>query len=153
MTRKILWSVVVGLGLSSSVLGVAQEKGYWRAGSSTAKSITGDVGLSSEKISINFATYWIAQIRTLTPEELSGAFGADANAAGSGNLYRLSIPGDKKFLHKSTLCATADTQWMATYVNGHALQLAFFSGSKPPVMTVEAMTDAPNLCGVFSYVK
>ena len=143
----------MGLGLSCSVLSVAQEKGYWRAGSSTAKSITGDVGFSSEKISINFATYWIAQIRTLTPEEISAAFGADMNASGSGNLYRLSIPGDKKFLHKSTLCGGADTQWMATYVNGHELQLAFFSGSKPPVMAVDAMTNATNLCNVFSYVR
>jgi hypothetical protein len=153
MMRKILWSVVVGLGLSCTVAGVAQEQGYWRAKSSTAKSVTGDVGLSGEKISINFATYWIAQIRTLTPAELGGAFGADVNAAGSGNLYRLSIPGDKKFLHKSTLCASADTQWMATYVNGRELQVAFFSGSKPPAMTVEEMTNATDLCGVFSYVR
>ena len=143
----------MGLGLSCSVLGVAQEKGYWRAGSSTARSITGDVGFSSEKISINFATYWIAQIRTLAPEEISAAFGADMNASGSGNLYRLSIPGDKKFLHKSTLCGGADAQWMATYVNGHELQLAFYSGSKPPVMTVDAMANATDLCNVFSYVR
>ena len=149
----ILWSVVVGLGLSCTVAGVAQEQGYWRAKSSTAKSVTGDVGLSGEKISINFATYWIAQIRTLAPAEISGAFGADVSAARNGNLYRLSIPGDKKFLHKNTLCASADTQWMATYVNGHELQLAFFSGSTPPVMTAEEMTNATNLCGVFSYVR
>ena len=153
MTRKFLWSVVVGLGLSCSVLGVAQEKGYWRAGSSTARSITGDVGFSSEKISINFATYWIAQIRTLTPAEISAAFGAAGDAGGNGNLYRLSIPGDKKFLHKSTLCGGADTQWVATYVNGHELQLAFFSGSKPPEMTADAMSNPTDLCGVFSYVK
>jgi hypothetical protein len=32
----------------------AQEKGMWRAASSNAKSITGDIALSNEKITIKF---------------------------------------------------------------------------------------------------
>jgi hypothetical protein len=32
----------------------AQEKGMWRAASSNAKSITSDIALSNEKITINF---------------------------------------------------------------------------------------------------
>jgi hypothetical protein len=35
----------------------AQENGDWRAVSSTARSITGDVVLSAEKISINFSGF------------------------------------------------------------------------------------------------
>ncbi len=38
---------------------VAQEKGLWRAESSTAQSITGDVAFSGEKMSINFRASWL----------------------------------------------------------------------------------------------
>jgi len=146
-----LLGALLACSLSCSVALVAQDTGYWRASGNTAKSITGDVALTSEKISINFSTYWIAQIRALTPAELSAAFGLDANAPGTGNLYRLSIPSDKKLLHKNTLCGGEDTQWLATYSTGRTLQLAFFSTSKMPVLTAEAMTNNSDLCGVFQY--
>ena len=151
MKRFKRLSVVFACSLSCFLPALAQEAGYWRAASTTAKHITGDVALSDEKISINFSTYWIAQIRALTPAELSAAFGADA--PGSGNLYRLSIPSDKKLLHKGTLCGGEDTQWLATYSTGRALQLAFFSTSKMPVLTTEALTNNSNLCGVFGYSR
>jgi hypothetical protein len=148
-----LLSVVFTCALSCSLSALAQEAGYWRAESTTAKHITGDVALSDEKISINFSTYWIAQIRTLTPAEISAAFNADANAPGSGSLYRLSIPSSKKLLHKSTLCGPEDTQWLVTYSTGRTLQLAFFSTSQMPVLTPEALTNNSNLCGVFGYTR
>jgi len=153
MKRFKLLSVVFACALSCSLSALAQEAGYWRAESTTAKHITGDVALSDEKISINFSTYWIAQIRTLTPAELSAAFNADANSPGSGNLYRLSIPSSKKLLHKSTLCGGEDTQWLATYSTGRTLQLAFFSTSRMPVLTTEALANNSNLCGVFGYTR
>ncbi len=153
MKRFKLLSVVFACALSCSLPALAQDAGYWRAESTTAKHITGDVALSDEKISINFSTYWIAQIRTLTPAEISAAFNADANAPGSGSLYRLSIPSSKKLLHKSTLCGPEDTQWLVTYSTGRTLQLAFFSTSQMPVLTPEALTNNSNLCGVFGYTR
>ena len=153
MKRFKLLSVVFACALSCSLPAGAQDAGYWRAESTTAKHITGDVALSDEKISINFSTYWIAQIRTLTPAEISAAFNADANAPGSGSLYRLSIPSSKKLLHKSTLCGPEDTQWLVTYSTGRTLQLAFFSTSQMPVLTPEALTNNSNLCGVFGYTR
>jgi hypothetical protein len=148
-----LSAAFLACSLSFGVPLAAQDTGYWRAASNTAKSITGDIALTSEKISINFSTYWIAQIRALTPAELSAAFGVDVNAPGNGNLYRLSIPSDKKLLHKNTLCGGEDTQWLATYSTGRTLQLAFFSTSKMPVFTPEAMTNNSDLCGVFEYQR
>ena len=139
--------------LSCSLSAVAQEAGYWRASSTTSKSITGDIALTDQKISLNFSTYWIAQIRSLTPAELSAAFGLDANAPGTGNLYRLNIPSDKKLLHKNTLCGGENTQWLATYSTGRTLHLAFFSTSKMPALNPEAMTNNPDLCGVFEYQR
>lgn len=150
--RRLLYAVF-GCVLVGSVAGAAQERGDWRAASSSAKTITGDVGFSGEKIVINFSGFTIAQIRRLKPEEIGATFNAEADAAGSGNLYRLSIPPEKRFLHKNTLCGSEETQWVATYVMGKSLQLVFFSGASMPVLTPEAMANQTSLCGTFSYVR
>jgi hypothetical protein len=153
MKRRTLWAIVISV-LACSLTVAAQEKGIWRAASSTAQSITGDVALSEDKLSINFSGFTIAQIRALEPGELSAVFAAEGGGAGgSGNLYRLRIPGDKKFLHKNTLCGSEDTQWMVTYVAGHALHLAFFSGQKMPLFTADAIANTTDLCGTFYYVR
>jgi hypothetical protein len=148
---KVLRAIVASL-LACCMAVAAQEKGSWRAASSTAQSITGDVALSEDKISINYSSFVIAQIRSLAPSDLSAVF-ADSGAAGNGNLYRLSIPAAKKFLHKNTLCGDEDTQWMATSVAGRTLHLAFFSGQKMPVFTPDAIANSTDLCGTFSYVR
>ena len=141
---------ILGCVLSCCFTAAAQEKGYWRAASSTAQSITGDVTLSTDKIAINFASFPIAQIRGLEPGELSAVFEAEGGAGG-GNLYRLSIPATKVFLHKNTLCGSEQTQWMATYVSGRMLHLAFFSGTKIPVLTPDGIANSTDLCGTFLY--
>ena len=151
MKRSLLLGVaaVLACSLSSS----AQDKGNWRAASSTAVSITGDIAISDAKIAINFVGFPIAQIRRLEPAEASAAFGAESGATGSGNLYRLNVPAAKRFLHHNTLCGTADTAWMATYVEGKTLQVAFFSGSSAPVLTLDALANSTDLCGTFSYAR
>ena len=136
--------------LVCGVSALAQEKGYWRAVSSTAQSITGDVAFSEEKISINYSGFPIAQIRSLAPGEMKAVFDADG---GTGSLYRLNIPATKKFLHRNTMCGEEDTQWMATLVAGRSLQLAFFSGEKAPVFTPDAIANSTALCGTYSYMR
>ena len=153
MRLKTLQRAITASLLIFCLTVAAQEKGSWRAASSTARSITGDVSLSDEKISINFSSYTMAQVRSLDKTEMSAAFDADSNAPGSGSLYRLSIPATKKFLHKNSLCGDEDTQWMATYVSGRSLQLAFFSGEKAPIFTLDAISNSTDLCGTFAYVK
>ena len=142
-----------GFLLACGVPVVAQEKGLWRAESSTAQSITGDVAFGGEKMSINFTSFVVAQIRSLEPGEVSAVFDADSSAGGSGSLFRLNIPAAKKFLHKNTLCGTEDVQWMATYVAGLSLKIAFFSGSKMPVFALNEIANSTDLCGTFSYVR
>jgi hypothetical protein len=151
MKRTMLLGLFAGLALV--VCAAAQERGYWRAASNTARSITGDVSLSDEKLVLDFSGYTIAKIRALQPAELSAAFDADSSAGGSGNLYRLNVPATKRLLHKNTLCGTDDTEWMATYVAGRSLQIAFFSGDKLPVLTLQALSDSSDLCGTFAYVR
>ena len=149
----MLIDYVVGPLLVCCMTAVAQDKGNWRAVSSTAKSITGDVGLTEEKVGINFSTFTIARIRVLEAAEASALFDADSSGGGSGNVYRLSIPATKTFLHKNTLCGTEETQWMVSYAVGRSLQLAFFSGPNPPVFTLEALASSSDMCGTYSYVR
>jgi len=155
MNLRTIAATFFALALTLTLPLIAQERGYWKPASKTAQSITGDVTFNGDRMTINFFSLTVAEIRPLKPEEISAAF-SDASSeatAGGGHLYRLSIPGDKRFLHKNTLCGSDETQWMATYVSGKELQIAFFSNATPPVFTVEALRDSPNLCGTYSYVR
>ena len=131
----------------------AEERGYWRAASNSARSVTGDIALADEKLTINFSTTTISRIRALEATEVSAVFDTDSASAGTGSLYRINIPAAKKFLHKSSLCGTEDVHWMVAYAGGNSLQLAFFSGDKPPVFTFEAIQNSTDRCGTYSYVK
>ena len=136
-----------------SLIATAQEIGNWRAANQTARTITGDISIASEKILINFIRFPISRIRTLQPAEVSAVFDADANTSGTGSLYKLNIPAEQKFLNKNTLCGSEATQWMAIYANGPNLRLAFFSSAKPPAFTLDAIQNSTDLCGTFTYVK
>jgi hypothetical protein len=134
-----------------------QDKGYWRAASNTANSITGDIaitsGKSGDKVTIDFTPYPLTPVRTLKPAEVSSVFDADVNTAGAGALYRLNVPASKRFLHHNTLCGTDDTRWMATYVSGRTLEAAFFSGEDAPVFTMDEISNSRHLCGTFSFER
>lgn len=144
---------VVLLCAAGCVPAIAQEKGYWRAASSNANQITGDIAISDTKLTIDFLSYSLAPIRKLTQTEAGVAFDVDVNVPGGGNIYRLAVPGDKRFLHKNTLCGSEDTQWMVTYVEGSTLHVAFFSGGNMPVLTGEALSNSSDVCGIFSYSR
>lgn len=131
----------------------AQDKGYWRAASTNARAITGDVSIGDEKLFINFLTFGIVHARTLGAAEVAAAFDADVNAGGNGELYHLNISAERRFLHHNTLCGTENTQWMATYVSGRTLQVAFFSGQNPPVLTIDALQNSTDICGTFTYSR
>ena len=147
--RALVLAAVATFALASPL--AAQDMGYWRAISNTAKSTTGDITLSPARVTINFNSFTIAQIRPLKPEEWRILFDIDPSMPGSGNIYRVDIPSTKHFLHKNTLCGSEDTQYIVTFVNGNNLQLAFFSGARIPTLTPDAMNDNTNLCGTYSY--
>jgi hypothetical protein len=138
--------------LAFTLSATAQENGPWRAASTNARAITGDVIFSPLKVTINFTSFTIAQIRSLKTEEILALFNPDT-ATGGGNIFRVDIPADRKFLHHSPLCGSESTQWIVTYAQGRDLHVALFSGATPPALTVDALNDAPNLCGIFSYVR
>jgi hypothetical protein len=131
----------------------AEDRGYWRASSSTARSITGDITVADERFTVNFYTVAMSKIRALEPGEVSAVFDTDASTGGPGNLYRLYIPSEKKFLHKNSLCGSESVQWMVAYAHGNTLQVALFSGMKPPTFTLEAISNSTDLCGTFTYAR
>lgn len=151
ITRRFALAAV--LATACSLISAAQDKGYWRATSSNADKITGDIAISDSRLTIDFTGYSLAPIKKLTTAEAAAAFDIDVNAPGAGNLYRLSIPADRRFLHKNTLCGSEVTQWMVTYVEGRTLHVAFFSGNDMPVLTGEALANSTDVCGLFSYSR
>lgn len=40
---------------------------------------------------------------------------------------------------------------MATYATGRELRVAFFSGSKMPVLTPDTLANSADVCGTFLY--
>ena len=154
MHRKTLLRIFAASVLFCCLISArSEERGYWRATSNSARSVTGDITLADEKITINFSTTTMSRIRALEPAEVSAVFDTDSSTASAGSLYRLNIPGAKKFLHKNSLCGTEDVHWMAAYALGNNLQLAFFSGEKPPVFTFEAIQNSTDRCGTYSYAR
>ena len=153
MKKRVLSGVMASLLLAGAVAAAAQDQGGWYAASTTATSITGDIAISKDRVTIDFISYPLASIRTLKPVEVSAVFDADVNAGINGMLYRLKVPAGQRFLHKNTLCGDEDTQWMATYVTGHKLEVAFFSGDDMPVFTFDAISKSPALCGTFAYSR
>ncbi len=153
MTFRKLFRVPALFVLVLAVPCMAQIQGYWRAASETTAAITGDIVLSKGKLSINFNSFPIAEIRELKPAEIGAVFDADLNAGGIGTLYRLNIPATRRFVHKNTICGTEDTQWMAAYAEGKVLRIAFFSGPDAPVFTFDAMQNGTERCATFTYVR
>jgi hypothetical protein len=151
MQRDRLFGVVLGCVLPCCIWATAQEIGPWRAVNSPAESITGDVAFSDTRLAINFSSFPVVRVRDLEPGEVSAVFDVDSSAGGRGSLYRLSIPASKKFLHRNAICGSEDTQWVAAFVGGRNLHLAFFSGDKMPVFKPEVIANSTDLCGTFLY--
>jgi hypothetical protein len=153
--KKLVIAIAAVLALPGAVQCMAQarDKGYWRAASNTAASITGDIGIADGTMSLNFKKYPLAPIRSLQSAEVSAAFDADASTAGPGTLYRLRVPASVRLLKHNALCGTDDTEWMATYVAGKSLQVAFFSGADEPMFSFDAIANSTHLCGTYSFVR
>jgi phospholipase C len=154
MTRGLLLSAAMVLTVACAARANAQEdRGPWRSVSTSARNITGDIVIGEAKVTINFFTFPLAQIRRLKPVEVSAVFDADVNAGIEGTLYRLRVPPGQYISKKNTLCGGEETQWMATYVTGHTLKVAFYSGDDMPVFTFDAMQNTATLCGTYTYAR
>ena len=143
--------VLAGMVCGAAAARAQEDHGYWRAASSNALAIMGDVTIGQLKVAINFLTFPLAPIRRLKPVEVSAMFDADVNAGIEGSLYRLKVPPHQYIVRKNTLCGDEETPWMVTYVSGRSMQAAFFSGDDEPVFTFDAVQKSSALCGTFTY--
>jgi hypothetical protein len=139
--------------LCSASWAAAQDRGYWPAASKTASSVTGDITIAEAKVTLGTLSFPLAHIQALKPAEVAALFDAEANTAPEGALYRLRVPAAQRFLHKNTLCGSDQVQWMATWVSGRTLSVAFFSGDEMPVFTFEAINHSTTLCGTYLYAR
>jgi hypothetical protein len=153
MMRWKLTGAIASLLLACSLSCTAQDKGPWRAASNNAAAITGDIAIANAKVSIDFISFPLAPIRRLQPVEVSAVFDANVNAGINGDLYRLSVPAERRFLHHNTLCGSEVAEWMATYVTGRTLEVAFFSGDDAPVFTFDSISHSTAICGTFTYTR
>jgi hypothetical protein len=151
--RLIFFLLFPAIACAATTFAQQPEKGYWRAASRTAQSITGDISFSGSKITINFTSFLISPVRLLKPSEVSAAFDEAVDTAGNGQLYRVSIPASRRFVKNNTLCGSQETQWIAVYVANGALKVAFFSGDDAPLMSFEALQKSTDLCGIYTYVR
>jgi hypothetical protein len=152
MKKGLLLFAAMMLMLVCATHARAQEdRGLWRAASTNARTITGDISIGEAKVTINFVTFPLAAIRRLKPVEVSAVFDADVNAGIEGTLYRLRVPPGQYIVKKNTLCGGEETQWMATYATGRTLKVAFFSGDDMPVFTFDTMQNTTALCGTYVY--
>jgi len=149
----IATGLMLTVGCGGTRMEAQEDRGLWNAASSEAKAVTSDIAIGKDRVTIDLATFPLAAIRALKPVEVSAVFDADVNAGIGGRLYRLDVPARQRFAHKNTLCGDENTQWMATYVTGPALRVAFFSGDEMPVFTFEAMQKSTALCGKFIYAR
>jgi len=150
---KCLRIVVAALMLNGALFAAAQDRGNWMAASSNANRITGSIAIREAKLTIYFTNFPLAHIRTLQPAEVAALFDADTNSAANGALYRLNIPAAQRFLNKNTLCGSEQTQWMATWVSGKTLSVAFFSGDNMPIFSFDTISKSTDLCGIFFYSR
>jgi len=150
---KCLRIVVAALMLNDALFAAAQDRGNWMAASSNANRITGSIAIREAKLTIYFINFPLAHIRTLQPAEVAALFDADANSSANGALYRLNIPAAQRFLNKNTLCGSEQTQWMATWVSGKTLSVAFFSGDNMPIFSFDTISKSTDLCGIFFYSR
>jgi hypothetical protein len=151
LLRGLTTSVVLAALACAKSAAAQEDRGLWRAASTNARNVTGDIAIADAKVTLNFFAFPLARIRRLKPVEVSAVFDADVNAGIEGTLYRLRVPPAQYIVRKNTLCGGEETQWMATYVTGHTLKVAFFSGDDMPVFTFDAMQNTTTLCGTYAY--
>ena len=153
MKQRIMVATVAGVVLVCSLSCVAQDKGEWHPASTTTYNMTGDIMIASTNMTINVSKYPLTPIRKLTPAEVGAVFDADTNAGIGGNLYSVRVPPGVYMTGGSPLCGSEVIRWMATYVSGRKLRVAFFSGEDAPVFTFDAISNSTALCGTYAYTR
>lgn len=114
-------------------------------------SITGDIKISSSKLTMTGRDYPLTLVRDIGAEHLRDAGKiVDETKPTAAHLYRVKIPARAKLVNGNTICSPKDANWLlAVTQNAHSLSLAFFSGDGEP--NLATASESTELCGTFGY--
>src|SRR5208282_1941259 len=131
--------------------GPTQRK--WIAGSTTAMSITGDIKISSGKLTMVARDYPLTLVRDIDAEHLRDAGKiVDETKPTEARLYKTKVPARAKLVRGNTICGPKDANWLLVVTQeAHSLSLAFFSGDGEP--NIATASDSTELCGTFGYFR
>jgi len=141
---------------SASVVAQKSSKQVWIAASQTARSITGDITLTSDKLILAHTTFPLTFVRDVKKEKLEDA-GKIVDLSGSpssARLFKTLVSRHSILLNSNTICGPdADATWMLAVYNRGTLSLTFFSGAKEPNLDYKAAEASPYICGTYMYVS
>ena len=152
MVAAVTGFVLVGM-ICSAAQANAQDAGHWGPTTDRTATMTGDITIAPTRLTISQAKFPLALVRKLTPVEVSAVFDADIHAGIGGNLYNLYMPPRAYAPSGDPLCGREGTKWMATYVSGRTLHVAFFSGDEAPAFTFDEIANSTALCGTYVYKR
>jgi hypothetical protein len=125
----------------------------WSAMSTTAMSITGDIAISANDLTMAGADYPLTHVAAAPTQQRAGIGQVVAITQPTGaDLYRVKIPGALKLQNGNTLCGGKDVTWLVVVSgSGPTLALAFLAGSAQPSLDGSALSNSTALCGTFTY--
>jgi hypothetical protein len=158
LTRLLCWLAMTlaislaGIGGNAAQISEPTQK-KWVAGSTTAMSITGDIKLSSSKLTMVGRDYLLTLVRDIAAEHLSDAGKiVDETKPTGARLFRTNIPARAKLVKGNTICGPKDAMWLlAVTQDSRSLSLAFFSGNSEP--NLASASESTELCGTFGYFR
>ncbi len=137
MNIKRILPAIVGLLVASAAPAFAEGDRY-RAFSTTAESITGDI--SMDDFSITFANGESLKFAAL----LGDHFVVDGERV-NASLYSVEDPSDPELENGNRLCGAGDVTYLASWSGGEGLTIvAVFTGDEPP-------ENSDEMCASYTY--
>ena len=157
MKKRIKVAATAGVIVTCIACGAAnanaQDTGHWRSATHRTEVMTGELTIAPENVTIYQSKFPMTFVRKLTPAEVGAVFDADTNAGIGGKLYSMHVPPRVYYAGGDLICGNEFIRWMATYVAGRTLQIAFFSGDDVPVFTFDTIANSTALCGTYVYTR
>ena len=154
--RTIAMAAALASLVSLSAQGESVRAVPWRADTTTAQGITGDIRLGKDQLAIGARVFPLAFVRDLTraeAAETADLIGASGPVA--GGLYTIDIPAGTTFRNGNVLCNGATTRIIAVERTESArrrLDLVAFEGDRE-IYFSGWKTVTGHVCGTFGYSR
>jgi hypothetical protein len=117
-------------------------------------SITGDISLTSETITMAHKSFKLKFVREVGKQALQdvGKIVDYPQPASRASLYKTMISSHVVLANANTICGRDDGTWMLAAYDNNKLSLAFFSGTSEPDLDYKVVEVSHTLCGTYAYV-